>query len=101
MAMRTRSRYGASSSAQRWNPPYFETEVELSPGDALVFYTDGVLEARAPKRILEGIDVARAAQEGAGAGPAAIAEAVTRLTDDTSGNPPRDDVAILVVQAIA
>ena len=79
---------------------YPEAEIALAPGDAMVLYTDGVLEARAPERIHDGIDVARAAQDGRGAGPAAITEAVTRLIDDPAGRPPRDDVAILVVQAI-
>jgi PAS domain S-box-containing protein len=80
---------------------YPEFEVALAPGDSLVLYTDGVLEAAAPERILEGSDVARGAQRGAGDGPTAIAEAVTQLIGDRAGRPPRDDVAILVVQAIA
>jgi serine phosphatase RsbU (regulator of sigma subunit) len=75
--------------------------VTLEPGDSLVLYTDGVLEARAPRKILEGSDVARAAQRGAGKGAAAIAEAVTELIGDPSGQPPRDDVAILVAQVIS
>lgn len=80
---------------------YPEVAVTLGPGDSLVLYTDGVLEARAPHRILEGADVARAAQRGAGSGAAAIAEAVTQLIGDPSGQPPRDDVAILVAQVIS
>jgi hypothetical protein len=59
-----------------------------------------VLDAHAPERIHEGDDIARQAQRGAGEGPAGIAEAVMRLTDDPSGRAPRDDVAILVAQVI-
>jgi PAS domain S-box-containing protein len=79
---------------------YPEAELELGAGDSLVLYTDGVLEAHAPRVILDGEDVARGAARGAAAGAAGIAEAVTRLTDDPSGRPPRDDVAILVARML-
>ncbi|HEX8075474.1 MAG TPA: SpoIIE family protein phosphatase, partial [Thermoleophilaceae bacterium] len=80
-----------------WPDPKVESEaVELGPGDALVFYTDGVTDARAPERILGADDLARLLGSCAGSGAAATADAIETAVTDTSTEP-RDDLALLVV----
>jgi PAS domain S-box-containing protein len=77
-------------------PELTEQSVELTAGDALVLYTDGVTEAdrsAGPDRLttlLEGC---------AGADAGAIAETVERDALAAHGGPARDDVAVVVVRA--
>lgn len=75
--------------------------VQLAPGDALVFYTDGVTEARNPsgeffgdERLLEAA-LAGANGQTAGAVALQILEAVTEFT---AGAPQSDDLTLVVVQ---
>ena len=73
-------------------------KVELRPGDALLLYTDGVLDAGAPRAPL-GIDELLAAARTAGAGHAAeLAEAVERAALERAIGAPRDDIAIVVLR---
>jgi PAS domain S-box-containing protein len=73
-------------------------KVELQPGDALVLYTDGVLDAGAPQRPLE-VEELLAAATGASRGPAAdMAQAVERAAMDRAAGAPRDDIAIVVLR---
>ena len=82
-----------------WPDPEVTSEaVDLAPGDTMILYTDGVTDARAPERILEPDDLARARALLRGAGAAVdrrrrIDEAVT----DRRTAEPRDDIALLVV----
>ncbi|HVM10351.1 MAG TPA: SpoIIE family protein phosphatase [Acidimicrobiales bacterium] len=75
-----------------------EVEVELAPGDAVAFFTDGFTEARAPDgrfapHLLE------AALAGAAGGTAEqLAEAVDRAVLAFEGGRPRDDMALLVLR---
>ena len=80
-------------------PPLFDTRLALAAGDSLVFYTDGVTEARRghDELGLEGLSrlVASAAPGSSAAHLAAYVEAhVGEYRDGL----PRDDTAILVVQ---
>ena len=72
--------------------------VELGSGDAIVFYTDGVLDAHAPDLPIgerELADVLRACGE---LEPARCAEHLERSVVERAEGEPRDDMAILVVR---
>ena len=78
-------------------PRLVDREVELRPGDKLVFVTDGVLEARVAGRML-GVDGLERLLAGCGdldalATGARIEEAVVAEAE------PRDDIAVLVLRA--
>ncbi|MDQ3934709.1 MAG: SpoIIE family protein phosphatase [Actinomycetota bacterium] len=82
--------------------PDFEAEplsLLLAPGDALIFYTDGVTDARAPDRILDTDDLAELVRSCAGAGAEATAERIERTVADSLAGEPRDDIAVLVIEA--
>jgi sigma-B regulation protein RsbU (phosphoserine phosphatase) len=80
-------------------PALRDVELELAPGDTLLFYTDGVTEARTPDGMF-GAD--RLAELLAGCG-ACDAGGVVRRVEETVVDAPDhsavDDVALLVVQA--
>ena len=80
----------------------FEAEpiaLELAPGDTLILYTDGVTDARAPERILDTDDLAELVRSCAGAGAASTAERIERSVADSLAGEPRDDIAVLVIEA--
>jgi PAS domain S-box-containing protein len=80
------------------DPNLEDRSFALAPGDALVFYTDGVIEGR-------GVDV-RLDEEGlrdllagcAGAGADAIAARVEDAALAAQDGSPRDDIAVLVLR---
>ncbi|GMV25558.1 MAG: hypothetical protein AMXMBFR58_15890 [Phycisphaerae bacterium] len=81
--------------------PRSEEAVRLSPGDLLVFYSDGITEARSPSREFFGI----AGLDGAlvqlppSTTPEAVVAAVEREVSLFSpSNPPLDDQTLMVVQ---
>lgn len=74
------------------------SSVPLAPGDTLVFYTDGVTERRRRNELF-GVDGLRAAAAPLAGYPADVVAA--RLRSATLGfspEPPRDDIAILVLR---
>ena len=82
--------------------PDFEADplaLELAPGDTLILYTDGVTDARAPDRILDTDDLAELVRSCAGAGAAVTAERIERAVSDALAGEPRDDIAVLVIEA--
>jgi PAS domain S-box-containing protein len=75
------------------------TQLELVAGDTLVFYTDGVTEARSDSGEMFGLDGLRSAvQASVGCDAAEVAERIERSLTDASPVRPRDDIAIVVVQ---
>jgi PAS domain S-box-containing protein len=73
-------------------------KVELEPGDTLLLYTDGVLDAGAPRRPFE-MDELVATACAASRGPAAeMARAIERAALDRAVGAPRDDIAIVVLR---
>jgi serine phosphatase RsbU (regulator of sigma subunit) len=79
-------------------PPLFDTKVVLAPGDSLVFYTDGVTEARRGAEEL-GVDGLRrlVATATRGSSAAHLAATIEAHLSDYRDGLPRDDTAILVV----
>jgi serine phosphatase RsbU (regulator of sigma subunit) len=76
--------------------------VDLAVGDALVLYTDGVVEERDDDRRTfgqEGLRQALVAQSGRSA--AELVDAVVDAVTSFSGREPRDDVAVVVLRVVA
>ncbi|WP_007514952.1 SpoIIE family protein phosphatase [Pseudofrankia saprophytica] len=74
------------------------TDVELHPGDALVLYTDGVVEARAGRELLGEQRLLEAVGGCAGMSAQGIADRVRAAADRFAGGNLRDDVAIVVIR---
>ena len=75
-----------------------DVETVLEPGDAIIAYTDGVLDAGAPDRLLDTAALARLAAEHTGRSAAELAEALERAALEVSAGTPRDDIAVLVLR---
>ena len=71
--------------------------VSLEAGDALVLFTDGVIEARRD-RLMFGAEGVRAAMEAGPVGAAPLAVAVEQAVLDHTGGVVSDDLAILVIR---
>ncbi|MBE2318917.1 SpoIIE family protein phosphatase [Solirubrobacter sp. CPCC 204708] len=82
-------------------PDLPEVHMTLAPGDLLVFYTDGVSEADAPRRILTEPDLAALVAEKAADGPRAVVEHLERTAVSNAGGNPRDDIACLALRVAA
>jgi PAS domain S-box-containing protein len=79
-------------------PRLVDREVELEPGDKLVFVTDGVIEGHAAGRML-GVDGLRALLSDCGALDALATGERIEQTVVGHGGEARDDVAVLVLRA--
>ena len=73
-------------------------EMELFRGDTLVFYTDGITEARTPQGLFGHEGLLRALRACAGCDAAEIAERIDQSMLDVQTGGLRDDVALVVVQ---
>jgi serine phosphatase RsbU (regulator of sigma subunit) len=80
------------------NPEYPPRQVLLKPGDALVFYTDGLTDARAPERELTEDDLVELVKGGHGLDGGPLAEFLE--AGATNGEDPRDDIAILTIEML-
>src|SRR6478735_10928637 len=80
------------------HPELPEVTVELTPGDSLVFYTDGVSEAAAPRLILTEQDLAVLVAEKAHDGPRAVVDHLAATAIANAAGNPRDDIACLALQ---
>lgn len=74
--------------------------VELGPGDSLVLYTDGVVEARSQGEMF-GLARLVEAVAGSGGGAQQTASAIESAVLHHSGGTLGDDLAVLVLQALA
>ncbi len=75
---------------------YEEGVLEFRPGDALVIYSDGLVEVRPP----EEVEPATLAERLRGA--ASAAEMVSRLAGQAAlAGPPADDLTVVVLRCLA
>ena len=81
------------------DPHLEDRHSELHAGDALVLYTDGITEARAPERVLAPEDLRRGLSAMAVDSSQRIVQQLAALAVGGDGTPPRDDIAILALRA--
>lgn len=80
------------------DPTFEDRSLSLSPGDALVFYTDGVIEGRGGNSSLDEDGLAHLVAACAGEGADAIATRVEDAAVAAQDGHPRDDIAVLVLR---
>jgi PAS domain S-box-containing protein len=83
------------------DPHLEDRALSLSPGDALIFYTDGVVEGRPCEDMLDEAGLAALVSSCAGRGADAIAAAVEEAALRSQNGGPRDDIAVLVLRVAA
>jgi len=82
-------------------PTLADRTIELGAGDLVIFYTDGITEARSGSDVF-GEDGMRGLVEGcAGLTATAVAERIERAALDFQQGEPRDDIAIVVLRVLA
>jgi len=74
---------------------YQDAQATVGSGDALILYTDGVLDAGAPARPLDVADLAGILDQSGGAGADRLTEVVFETVAEHGGDAPRDDYAVL------
>jgi serine phosphatase RsbU (regulator of sigma subunit) len=74
--------------------------VALAPGDAVVFYTDGVTEAGSPRNPLGEERLAEVVGGCAGMDADSIAGRVEAAALEVEDAAPRDDIAVVVVRVV-
>jgi len=79
-----------------------DKSLTLNPGDCVVLYTDGAIEARNSAGDSFGAErLARTVVEHADSSASALLEAITRaITEFTDARPPEDDVTLVVVKCV-
>jgi serine phosphatase RsbU (regulator of sigma subunit) len=75
-----------------------DLEVELEPGSTLVLYTDGLLDAGAPRRSFTPRELCRLLAEYAGSAPQLLVQQLERLALSAGAGRLRDDVAIVAAR---
>ena len=83
------------------DPTFADRSASLSTGDSLVFYTDGVTEARGPDGFFGEDELAELVASCAGLDADAIAERVEATALDVQDGSPRDDIAVVVLRVAA
>ena len=82
------------------DPGLTEASTMLEPGDALVLYTDGVIEARALDEFVGDSGLRELLATFAGSDATGIAERIGRFAIDVQSGEPRDDIAVIVLRAL-
>ena len=100
------ARRRSATSARRWgsssSPSCPRSRSNCAPGDLLVFYTDGVTEAAAPRRLLDRRSTWRRSSPSAPAtARGAVVEHLERTAVANAEGNPRDDIACLAIQLTA
>ncbi|MDX1933666.1 MAG: SpoIIE family protein phosphatase [Capsulimonadales bacterium] len=79
---------------------YPTQEIRMAPGDVLVMYTDGVIEARRHKTLFAQERLVRVIQENVHLSAQEIAAAIYAAVTDYVDNDRQDDLALLVLKAV-
>ena len=81
---------------------YPEVEVAMAPGDALVLYSDGIVEAQdAKEEFYEDERLIEAIRKGKGKGARALVEEILRDVEAFRGEmPPTDDMTVVVLRRV-
>jgi PAS domain S-box-containing protein len=80
------------------DPDLSDRAVDLGPGDTLVLFTDGVIEERVPGAIFGRERLESIVRSSAGMDAAAMAQAIEQAVLSFRPDPPRDDMAVLVLR---
>jgi serine phosphatase RsbU (regulator of sigma subunit) len=81
--------------------PYQEATLPLGPGEAVVFYTDGVTEARNPRNEMYGVDqLKKVVEKGPGEAEALGTAVLDDLQRFVAGRPAHDDVTLLCLRRV-
>jgi PAS domain S-box-containing protein len=80
------------------DPELSDRVVDLGPGDALVLFTDGVIEERAPGAVFGRERLESVVRSSAGLDADGIAQAIEQAVLSFRPDPTHDDIAILVVR---
>jgi PAS domain S-box-containing protein len=80
------------------NPRFADHSVSLTPGDAVVFYTDGVIEGRGGGLSFDEQRLSELLAACAGAGADTIAARIEDAAVDAQSGRTRDDIAVLVLR---
>ncbi|MEO6715541.1 MAG: SpoIIE family protein phosphatase [Mycobacteriales bacterium] len=82
------------------DPGLRSQRLQISAGDALVFFTDGVTERREGDRMLGEEGLAKLLRSCAPMPAGAIAARIERAVVDFQPHPPRDDMAVVVIRVL-
>jgi serine phosphatase RsbU (regulator of sigma subunit) len=83
------------------SPLLVDETIELTPGDTVLFYTDGLTDAYAPRRVIGAGDVEAALRSCAGRSPGDVLSGIARSLLGVEDVEPRDDVAMVALQAVS
>ena len=80
---------------------YEETQLPMSPGDKVVFYTDGIVEAMNKQEEMYGFERLHEIVKASEAGTAGelMNDIIKSVSDFTGDAPQHDDLTIIVVSA--
>jgi phosphoserine phosphatase RsbU/P len=81
-------------------PQLTDCTVELGPGDAVLFYTDGVIEARGGDTVFGPERLLKLWRDCKGLEAQDCSQMIEQAVIDFEGDSPRDDVALLVVRVM-
>jgi phosphoserine phosphatase RsbU/P len=75
-----------------------DVDIELHPGDALVCFTDGIVERHRGREFFEEIGIAKVLATAAGADAATLAARIEEEARNLFADNPHDDMAVLVAR---